>query len=225
MDPSDPIARTIDHTLLGPAVTTHEIDRLCDEARRFGFAAVCVNGAHVARCAERLRDATVAVCATVGFPLGAQLSDVKAIEARQAVRQGAREIDMVMNLGAFKDGRFDVVRDDIRAVVQASGPDVVVKVILETGLLEGDEIVRAAEIARLAGAAFVKTSTGFGPRGASVEDVRLLRETVGPQMGVKASGGIRTREEAEAMLAAGANRIGTSAGVRIVMGERRADGG
>jgi len=164
------------------------------------------------------------VCATAGFPLGAQLAEAKAYEARQAVQQGAREIDMVMNIGALKDGRLEVVRDDIRAVVEAAAP-AIVKVILETGLLARAEIVKAAEIARDAGAAFVKTSTGFGPRGASVEDVRLLREVVGPVLGVKASGSIRTREEAEAMIAAGASRIGTSAGVRIVQGEHRAAAG
>jgi deoxyribose-phosphate aldolase len=221
-DPRDPLARLIDHTLLRADATAEEIDRLCDEARALGFAAVCVNGAYAARCAERLRGTTVAVCVVVGFPLGAQRSDVKAYEARRALEDGAREVDMVMNLGELKSGHHDLVGADVRAVVDAAGAGTIVKVILETGLLDRGGIVSAAQIARAAGAAFVKTSTGFGPRGASVDDVRLLREAVGAEMGVKASGGIRTRAQAEAMVAAGANRIGTSAGVRIVTGEPRA---
>ncbi len=212
----DPLAPLIEHTLLKPDAARADVERLCGEAVRFGFAAVCVNSAHVAACARLLRGSRVRVCVTVGFPLGAQLPEVKAYEARRAVEEGASEVDMVMNLGTLKSGDDALVEADIRGVVRAAGPGAAVKVILETALLTREEKVRAALIARAAGAAFVKTSTGFGPGGATVEDVRLLRETVGPDMGVKASGGIRTRREAEAMVAAGANRIGTSSGVALV---------
>jgi len=211
------LAARIDHTLLRADATGEDIDRLCDEAKRFHFAAVCVNPTWVARCAERLKDSGVLVCAVVGFPLGAHLPEVKALEAKRAVADGAAEVDMVADLGALKSGHDARYDRDIRAVVSEVGPAVTVKVVLETARLGRDEIVRAAEIVKAAGAKFVKTSTGFAGE-ATVDDVRLLRETVGSAMGIKASGGIRTRAEALALIEAGATRIGTSSGVAIVSG-------
>jgi deoxyribose-phosphate aldolase len=216
----DGLASLIDHTLLKPEASREEIERLCREAAQFCFASVCVNPTWVSLCAERLRDSGVKVCTVVGFPLGAHLPDVKAFETRRAIEQGAQEIDMVVNVGALKSKDYRLVEDDIRGVVRIAGRDTVVKVILETALLDRDEKVMGATLAKAAGADFVKTSTGFGPGGATVEDVRLLREVVGPEIGVKASGGIRTQEEAQAMIAAGATRIGASASVKIVRGEK-----
>jgi deoxyribose-phosphate aldolase len=215
----DGLASLIDHTLLKPEASREEVERLCQEALQYTFASVCVNPTYVALCAERLRGSPVRVCTVVGFPLGAHLPDVKAFETRKAVEQGAGEIDMVVNVGALKSKDYRLVEEDIRGVVGAAGRDTVVKVILETALLDRDEKVMGATLAKAAGADFVKTSTGFGPGGATVEDVRLLREVVGPELGVKASGGIRTQQEAQAMIAAGATRIGASASVKIVRGE------
>lgn len=209
------LARTIDHTWLKPDATATQIEALCREAIRYGFHAVCVNSYWVPLAAERLRGSGVKVAAVVGFPLGAGLTAAKAAEAREAVKAGASELDMVLNVGALKSGRPDDVRRDIRAVVEAAD-GALVKVILETGLLTGEEKVAACRLAVEAGAHFVKTSTGFGPGGATVEDVALLRRTVGPRVGVKASGGIRDAEAARRMLAAGASRLGTSSGVAIV---------
>jgi deoxyribose-phosphate aldolase len=175
-------------------------------------------------CAEILRGSGVKVCTVIGFPSGAHLPDIKAGETRRAVEQGAEEVDMVINIGALKSRDYAVVEQDIRGVVQAAGRDTVVKVILETSLLTRDEKIMGSSLAKAAGADFVKTSTGFAGGGATVEDVRLMRETVGPEIGVKASGGIRSKEDVEAMLEAGANRIGASAGVKIVRGEA-AEGG
>jgi deoxyribose-phosphate aldolase len=217
-DPSS-LASLIDHTLLAPDASREEIDRLCGEAMRFGFAAVCVNPTWVPLCAQFLRGSGVRVCAVVGFPLGANQPEVKSYEARRAVEQGAQEVDMVINLGALKSRDYGLVEDDVRGVVQAVGPYIVVKAILEVDLLSREEKVMAARLARVAGARFVKTSTGFISGGATVEDVRLLHQTVGPGVGVKASGGIRSREDALAMVEAGASRIGASASVEIVRGE------
>jgi deoxyribose-phosphate aldolase len=214
----DAITPLIDHTLLKPEATEAQVRELCAEAREFGFASVCVNPWYVPLVAELLADSAVRRCTVIGFPLGANRAETKAAEAQLAVANGATELDMVINVGALKSGRTDVVRDDIRGVVQAGGSTAITKVILETALLTADEITCACELAREAGAAFVKTSTGFGPGGATVEDVSLMRRTVGRSMGVKASGGIGTRQDAAAMIAAGATRIGASAGVRIAGG-------
>jgi deoxyribose-phosphate aldolase len=212
------LAPFIDHTLLKPDATEADVVRLAEEARAHGFATVCVNAAHVAAAARVLEGSRTLPIAVVGFPLGATLSSAKAFEAREAVRAGAREIDMVLNVGALKGRDYARVGEDIRAVVEASRP-YPVKVILETSLLTREEKIAACVLARAAGAAFVKTSTGFSTAGATVEDVALMREVVGPQMGVKASGGIRSAEDALRMIRAGANRLGASASVAIVSGQ------
>lgn len=219
------VASAIDHTLLKADATAAEIEALCDEAVEWRFATVCVNPAWVARAARRLRGSGVGVCSVVGFPLGATLPDVKQYEARRAIFDGASEIDMVLNVGALKSGDVRLVSDDIRAVVAACQPcGVVSKVILETALLTDEEKVTACTLAKAAGADFVKTSTGFGPGGATTADVALMRRVVGGEMGVKASGGVRDLAQVKAMVAAGATRIGASAGVRIVR-EQRGDAG
>ena len=215
---SDGLARLIDHTLLKPDATREDIERLCREAAQFCFASVCVNPNWVPLCAQLLKGSGVKVCTVVGFPFGSHLPDVKAYEARRAVEQGAEEVDMVINIGALKSKDYALVEQDIRGVVQAVGRDTVVKVILETSLLTREEKIMGSTLAKAAGADYVKTSTGFAGGGATVEDVRLMRETVGPEIGVKASGGIRTKQDVEAMVAAGATRIGASAGVKIVRG-------
>jgi deoxyribose-phosphate aldolase len=212
------LASMIDHTLLKPEATPAQVEQLCREALEHGFATVCVNGAWVSLAAEQLKGSAVGVAAVAGFPLGAGTSAAKAYEAADEVRAGATEVDMVINVGALKAGDDALVEVDIAEVVRSAGRDAIVKVILETALLTDDEKVRASRLAVAAGAAFVKTSTGFGPGGATVEDVALLRRTVGPDIGVKAAGGIRTREQAEAMVAAGASRIGASSSVQIVSG-------
>lgn len=214
------LAKYIDHTLLRPDATRDEIDVLCDEALEYGFASVCINPYWVKRSADRLRGSEVKVCSVIGFPLGAMTSDVKAAETRKALRDGAREVDMVINVGALKSGQHDVVLADIERVVDAAREvGALTKVILETALLTDEEKVIASSLAKRAKADFVKTSTGFGGGGATVFDVALMRETVGPDMGVKASGGVRTVEDVEDMIAAGATRIGASAGVQIVGGD------
>ena len=209
----------IDHTLLKPEATYAEIAQLCDEARQYGFASVCVNATHVKRCAERLAGSPVKVCAVVGFPLGATVPEVKAYEAQQAIEDGATEIDMVINVGALKSKDDDRVARDIGAVVRmARTSGALVKVIIEAALLTDEEKATACQLAKEAGADFVKTSTGFGPGGATAHDVELMRRVVGLKMGIKAAGGIRTREDAEKMVAAGATRIGASTSVKIVTG-------
>ena len=212
------MAQYIDHTVLKPEAGPAAFDQLCEEAIRCGFKAVCVNSGCVAYVAERLKGSPVAVCAVVGFPLGAMHSLSKAHEARKAIENGARELDMVLNIGALKSGDFNWVHEDIAAVRSAARPPVLLKVIIETCLLSGDEKIKACEIAKKAGADFVKTSTGFSTGGATAEDVALMRKTVGPDMGVKASGGIKDFKTAVAMIAAGATRIGAGAGVEIVSG-------
>ena len=220
------LAQYIDHTLLTADATAEDIDQLCDEAERYGFASVCINPTWVKRAATRLRGTGVPVCTVIGFPLGATSTDVKAMEARKALRDGAREVDMVINVGALKSGDEETVYNDIVRVVDAAHEvGAVCKVILETALLSDEEKVIASALAKRARADFVKTSTGFGPGGATVYDVALMRETVGPEMGVKASGGVRTADDAEDMIAAGATRIGASAGVQIVSGNDGGDSG
>jgi deoxyribose-phosphate aldolase len=208
-------AKLVDHTLLKPNATQEEVAKLCEEARSFCFASVCINPSYVSYAAQLLRGSGVKVCTVVGFPLGSTTPTVKAIEARDAIANGADEIDMVINVGALKSGNDVVVFDDIKAVRDATRGRVL-KVILETSLLTKEEKVRACAMSKKAGADFVKTSTGFAGGGATAEDVRLMRETVGPNMGVKASGGIRDAKAAAEMIAAGATRLGTSASVAIV---------
>ncbi|MCC7177896.1 MAG: deoxyribose-phosphate aldolase [Acidobacteria bacterium] len=215
------VASSIDHTLLKPDATAEDIDKLCREAAEWKFATVCVNPTWVARAAARLSGTGVGVCSVVGFPLGATTPDVKQFEARRAIFDGATEIDMVLNVGALKSGDIRLASDDIRAVVSACVERrVVSKVILETALLTDEEKVTACTLAKAAGADFVKTSTGFGPGGATTADVALMRRVVGAGMGVKASGGVRDLQQVKAMVAAGATRIGASAGVRIVRESR-----
>jgi deoxyribose-phosphate aldolase len=216
------MAALIDHTLLKPEATRDDIKKLCDEARTYKFASVCVNTTWVPVCKALLGGSGVMVCAVVGFPLGAMTPSAKAYEAREAVRQGAQEIDMVINLGALKSRDYETVFEDICRVVKAAAP-ARVKVILETGALSTEEKIVGCTLSKLAGAAFVKTSTGFGPGGATVEDIALMRKLVGAEMGVKASGGVRTREDAEKMALAGASRIGASASVAIVTGGDKKD--
>jgi deoxyribose-phosphate aldolase len=211
------VAALIDHTLLKPDATRQDIETLCREAAEFGFASVCVNPTWVALCAGQLRGRAVAVCSVVGFPLGATTPDVKQYESRRAIFDGATEIDMVINIGALKSGDLELVERDIQGVTRACREGgALSKVIIEAALLSDDEKVTACTLAKAAGADFVKTSTGFGPGGAKVADVALMRRVVGEDVGVKAAGGVRTLEGVEAMVAAGATRIGASAGVRIV---------
>jgi len=212
------LARMIDHTLVKPNATKDDILRLCEEAKRYGFGCVCVNSFYVPLAVKLLKRTDVKVCSTVGFPSGAVLPEVKALEAKGAVEMGAHELDMVINLGALKSGDYETVKRDIETVVEAAhsnGNKVIVKVIIEAGYLTDEEKVMACQIAKEAGADFVKTATGFAG-GATVEDVKLMRRTVGREMGVKAAGGIRTLKDALAMIEAGANRIGTSSGIAII---------
>ena len=213
---SKKLAKTIDHTLLKPDATRAQILKLCEEAKSYGFASVCVNPSRIALAAEALKGTDVTPCCVVGFPLGAIPSESKAAETAVAVRNGAREVDMVINIGAAKDGDWALVESDIAAVKAACGDTAKLKVIIETCLLTDEEKVKACIAAKNANADFVKTSTGFSKAGAKVEDVKLMRETVGPDMGVKAAGGIHNRAEAEAMIEAGATRIGASSGIAIV---------
>jgi len=215
------VASAIDHTLLRADATAEDIDKLCREAAEWKFATVCVNPTWVARAARQLRSSGVGICAVVGFPLGATTPDVKQYEARRAIFDGATEIDMVLNVGALKSGDVRLVTDDIRAVVGACMErGVTSKVILETALLTDEEKVTACTLAKAGGADFVKTSTGFGPGGATTADVALMRRVVGSEMGIKAAGGVRDLQQVKAMVAAGATRIGASAGVRIVKESR-----
>lgn len=209
-------ASLIDHTLLKPEASESDIRKLCDEAVQFGFASVCVNPGWVKKAAGFLKGSGVPVCTVIGFPLGATLSDVKAYEARRSIFNGASEVDMVINIGALKSGDVCAVEDDIRAVVEAAHENgVLCKVIIETALLTDEEKVRACLASKNAGADFVKTSTGFSKGGATVEDIALMRRTVGTALGVKASGGVKGIDDARAMFAAGATRIGASVGVKI----------
>lgn len=212
---SSQVAKLIDHTLLFPQARPHDIVKLCEQAHQHNFYSVCLNPCHVTLAKELLILTDVKICTVVGFPLGANETQVKAFEAQCARDQGADEIDMVLNIGALKEGNLTLVQSDIAAVVEAAKGGLV-KVILETCLLSPDEIIMACKLSKEVGAHFVKTSTGMSSRGALVEDIKLMRETVGPQLGVKASGGIRSLEALLAMVNAGASRIGTSSGVSIL---------
>ncbi|MCK3922997.1 deoxyribose-phosphate aldolase [Streptococcus suis] len=212
----------IDHTILKPETTQEQVEKILAEAKEYDFASVCVNPTWVALAAESLKDSDVKVCTVIGFPLGANTPAVKAFETKDAISNGADEIDMVINIGALKTGNYDLVLEDIKAVVEASG-DKLVKVIIEACLLTDDEKVKACQLSQEAGADYVKTSTGFSTGGATVADVALMRKSVGPDMGVKASGGARSYEDAIAFIEAGASRIGASSGVAIMNGAQ-ADG-
>ena len=216
------IASYIDHTLLKQDATGQQIDQLCAEAAQYHFASVCVNPYYVARCVKNLKGTDVKVCTVVGFPLGATTTETKVFETLQAIATGATEIDMVINVCALKSGHIKGVEQDIQALVAACEGKALLKVIIETCLLTDEEKVLACQIAKRCGADFVKTSTGFSTGGATVEDIALMRETVGPEMGVKASGGIRDYAKAKAMVEAGATRIGASAGIAIVEAEQAA---
>ncbi|WP_188453616.1 deoxyribose-phosphate aldolase [Virgibacillus oceani] len=217
---SKELAKYIDHTQLKPDTTEEKISQIVKEASEHGFASVCVNPYWVSYCYERLKNTDVKVCTVIGFPLGAATTETKVFETNQAIKDGATEVDMVINIGALKSNNDDVVRNEIEAVVNAAKGTALTKVIIETSLLSEDEKVRACKLAKEAGADFVKTSTGFSGGGATVEDIKLMRQTVGNEMGVKASGGVRDLESTEAMIDAGATRIGASAGVDIIAGNR-----
>jgi len=215
------IARIIDHTLLRPDATAADVRKLCQEAAKYQFASVCVNPYWVGLAAGELAGLSVKVCTVVGFPLGANTTPIKVAETEAAILVGAQEIDMVLNIGELRGGNYDAVRQDIQAVVNAAHQGgAIVKVILETALLDDSQKTIASRLSQAAGAEFVKTSTGFGPHGATVQDVGLMRQAVGAEMGVKASGGIRTLEDLKSMVAAGATRIGASASVKIVEAAR-----
>lgn len=207
--------KMIDHTVLKADTPLETVKRICDEAMEYGFASVCINPCHVAYCADYLKDSDVNVCTVIGFPSGANTSAVKAFETKDAIANGADEIDMVMNIGALKDKNYDLVRDDVKVVVEAAN-GTLVKVILETCLLTEDEIKKACELCVEAKADYVKTSTGFSTRGATIEDVRIMKEAVHGKAKVKAAGGVRTPEDMVKIVAAGADRIGTSAGCSLV---------
>ncbi len=214
------LARMIDHTLLKPEATKQQVEELCAEAKQYTFASVCVNSSYVRLCAQLLRDTSVKVCTVIGFPLGAASTEAKGFEAERAIRDGAREVDMVINIGMLKSGEYDYVERDIAAVTSTAHKlDAIAKVIIETGLLTDEEKVKACILAKRAKADFVKTSTGFAKGGATVGDIALMRRVVGPDLGVKASGGVRTLEQAKALIESGADRIGASASVKIVTGE------
>ncbi|MFD2704135.1 deoxyribose-phosphate aldolase [Salibacterium lacus] len=216
---SSSLASTIDHTLLKPESTAEQVESLCREAAEYEFASVCIHPSHVAGAAAILADTPVKVCTVIGFPHGAALSSVKAYETKEAIRLGASEVDMVINIGALKSGREDEVRSDIESVVQAASDQALVKVIIETILLSDEEKETACRAAVQAGADFVKTSTGFAGGGATLEDVKLMKRVVANQAKVKASGGVKDQQTALAMIEAGAERIGTSSGAAIVSGE------
>ncbi len=211
-------ARMIDHTLLKAEATKEQIEKLCAEAKQFNFASVCVNPTWVKNSSELLQGSDVLVCTVIGFPLGANTPTVKAFEAKDAIANGAQEVDMVINIGALKDKNYDLVQADIAAVVEAAKGNALVKVIIESCLLTDEEKVKACELAVAAGADYVKTSTGFSTGGATAEDIALMRKTVGPDLGVKASGGVRSLEDMKKMVEAGATRIGASSGVAIMNG-------
>lgn len=209
------IASMIDHTILKPEATQSQIEKLCAEAKEHNFASVCVNPSMVSLAAELLKDSRVDVCTVIGFPLGATTTAVKAFETTDAINNGATEVDMVINIGRLKENDLEYVKNDIKAVVDAAKGKALTKVIIETCLLTDEEKVTACKLSKEAGADFVKTSTGFSTGGATAHDIKLMRETVGPDMGVKASGGVRTKEQALLMIENGATRIGASASIAI----------
>lgn len=212
-------AKYIDHTLLAPDATTEQVIKICNEAKKYGFCSVCISPCRVKLASELLKDSNVKVCTVIGFPSGTHCTEVKKFETELAIKEGANEIDMVINIGAAKEGDWGYVTKDIEAVVEGANRQAIVKVILEVCLLTDEEIVKASKCAQEAGADFVKTSTGFSTGGATVHAVKLMRKTVGPDMGVKAAGGIHTSKEMNEMIEAGANRIGASAGVKLLSGE------
>ncbi len=215
---SKELAAMIDHTILNADALEQDVRLRCQEALEYGFASVCINPSFVSLVSKELANGKVKVCTVIGFPLGESTTETKVFETRNAIKNGADEIDMVINIGAIKTGAWDIVEDDIKSVVRATKGKVIVKVIIETCYLTEEEKVKACKAAKSAGADFVKTSTGFGTGGATVEDIKLMRETVGPDMGVKASGGVRSKEDAVKMIEAGATRIGASSGIAIVTG-------
>lgn len=217
ISPQD-VAKYVDHTLLKPQASWEDVRKVCDEAKQYHFASVCVNPSYIRFVAEQLSGSGVAPCVVVGFPLGATAPEVKAEETNRVISDGAKEVDMVINVGAIKSSDWNLVRRDVEAVVNAARGRALVKVIIETCLLTGEEKVKACAVSKEAGADFVKTSTGFSTGGATVEDIRLMRQTVGAVMGVKASGGVKTFADAVAMINAGATRLGTSSGAAIVNG-------
>ncbi len=213
------IANMIDHTVLKATSTKEDVIKICNEAKEYGFFSVCINPTHIELVKEELKGSDVKVCTVIGFPLGANTPAVKAFETKDAIKRGADEVDMVINIGALKDKNYDLVLEDIKAVVDAANKEALVKVIIETCYLTDEEKVKACELAVQAGTDFVKTSTGFGAGGSTPADIKLMRETVGPEIGVKASGGVRCEADAIAVIEAGASRIGASASIAIVSGE------
>lgn len=212
------LSAMIDHTILKPEATEEQVRRVCEEALKYNFASVCINPGRVKQVAELLKESSVKVCTVIGFPLGANTSKVKAYETTEAINEGAQEVDMVINIGKLKDKDYDYVREDIKSVVEAAKGRALTKVIIETSLLTEEEKVTACKLSIEAGADFVKTSTGFSTGGATPEDIKLMREAVGPKIGVKASGGVRSYEDAVAVVNAGATRIGASASIAICEG-------
>lgn len=224
VDNNNDLASLIDHTLLKPEATETDIRKVCEEAIQYKFKSVCVNTHYVALVSRLLSGSGVLTCGVVGFPLGAMTTRAKVDETYDAIKSGANEIDMVINIGALKSGDWNIVKRDIEGVTNAARGRAIVKVILETSLLTDEEKIKACTIAKMAGADFVKTSTGFNKGGATIEDIKLMRSVVGPNIGVKASGGVRDTETARAMIAAGATRIGTSSGIAIIKGSKPATG-
>lgn len=214
------IAKIIDHTILKPEASVEAVEKICKEALEHKFASVCINPCHVALCSKLLKDSSVKVCTVIGFPLGATTKEVKVFETKNAIDNGAEEVDMVINIGALKDKNYDYVKEDIKAVVEAAKGKALSKVIIETCLLTDDEKIIACKLSKEAGADFVKTSTGFSTGGATKDDVKLMRDTVGLDMGVKASGGVRSTEDALNVIEAGASRIGASASISICEGTK-----
>lgn len=214
------LERVIDHTLLKPDTTVEDIKKICEEAKEYNFFSVCINPSYVKLSKELLVGSETKVCTVIGFPHGATTSEVKSFETKDAINNGADEVDMVINIGALKSGDYDLVKEDIKAVVDAADGQALVKVIIESALLTSDEIVTASKLSKEVGADFVKTSTGFNGGGATEEAVALMRMTVGENLGVKASGGIRSREDAIKMIEKGATRLGASSGVKIIQGEK-----
>lgn len=214
------IANIIDHTILKATATKEEVLKICEEAKENGFFSVCINPTHIELVKENLKDSDVKVCTVIGFPLGANTKEVKAFETIDAIKKGADEVDMVINVGALKDKNYDLVFEDIKAVVDAADKKALVKVIIETCYLTDEEKKKACELAKKAGCDFVKTSTGFGTGGSTPEDIALMRKVVGETLGVKASGGVRCLDDAKKVISAGATRIGASASVQIVNGEK-----
>ena len=214
------IAKMIDHTVLKAFSTREDVIKVCKEAKEYGFFSVCINPTHIELAKKELEGSTVKVCTVIGFPLGANTSEVKAFETKDAIAKGAHEVDMAINIGALKDKEYDLVYNDIKAVVDAANKEALVKVIIETCYLTDEEKKIACELSVKAGADYVKTSTGFGTGGSTPEDIKLMRDVVGPNIGVKASGGVRTTEDAIKVIDAGASRIGASASISIATGEK-----